>query len=289
MKTNENFERELLQLVGGSENVISATHCMTRLRLRLKDENKAKTDDIKKMKGVINVLISNGQYQIVIGTHVTEVYSVFDTLLKESKGGEEKQSNSSEEEVQKNKNIFAILLDVISSVFTPTLGLLAGSGIIKGLASLLAVTNVIQKTDGAFILLQNIGNTFFYFFPVVLGYTAAKKFKLTPLMGIVIGACLVNPAFINILSNSEPLYTLFDGSVIASPVYFSLLGIPVLLMNYSQTVIPIIFAVFFSRKIREKIESYSTKSVTNVCSTYANLINNYGYYIPICWSRNNMD
>ena len=130
MKTNENFERELLQLVGGSENVISATHCMTRLRLRLKDENKAKTDDIKKMKGVINVLISNGQYQIVIGTHVTEVYSVFDTLLKESKGGEEKQSNSSEEEVQKNKNIFAILLDVISSVFTPTLGLLAGSGII---------------------------------------------------------------------------------------------------------------------------------------------------------------
>ena len=108
-------------------------------------------------------------------------------------------------------------------------------------------------------------------------------------MGIVIGACLVNPAFINILSNSEPLYTLFDGSVIASPVYFSLLGIPVLLMNYSQTVIPIIFAVFFSRKIREKIESYSTKSVTNVCSTYANLINNYGYYIPICWSRNNMD
>ena len=95
MKTNENFERELLQLVGGSENVISATHCMTRLRLRLKDENKAKTDDIKKMKGVINVLISNGQYQIVIGTHVTEVYSVFDTLLKESKGGEEKQSNSS--------------------------------------------------------------------------------------------------------------------------------------------------------------------------------------------------
>ena len=232
MKTNENFERELLQLVGGSENVISATHCMTRLRLRLKDENKAKTDDIKKMKGVINVLISNGQYQIVIGTHVTEVYSVFDTLLKESKGGEEKQSNSSEEEVQKNKNIFAILLDVISSVFTPTLGLLAGSGIIKGLASLLAVTNVIQKTDGAFILLQNIGNTFFYFFPVVLGYTAAKKFKLTPLMGIVIGACLVNPAFINILSNSEPLYTLFDGSVIASPVYFSLLGIPVLWMNY---------------------------------------------------------
>lgn len=254
MKTNENFERELLQLVGGSENVISATHCMTRLRLRLKDENKAKTDDIKKMKGVINVLISNGQYQIVIGTHVTEVYSVFDTLLKESKGGEEKQSNSSEEEVQKNKNIFAILLDVISSVFTPTLGLLAGSGIIKGLASLLAVTNVIQKTDGAFILLQNIGNTFFYFFPVVLGYTAAKKFKLTPLMGIVIGACLVNPAFINILSNSEPLYTLFDGSVIASPVYFSLLGIPVLLMNYSQTVIPIIFAVFLAAKLEKKLK-----------------------------------
>ena len=254
MKTNENFERELLQLVGGSENVISATHCMTRLRLRLKDENKAKTDDIKKMKGVINVLISNGQYQIVIGTHVTEVYSVFDTLLKESKGGEEKQSNSSEEEVQMNKNIFAILLDVISSVFTPTLGLLAGSGIIKGLASLLAVTNVIQKTDGAFILLQNIGNTFFYFFPVVLGYTAAKKFKLTPLMGIVIGACLVNPAFINILSNSEPLYTLFDGSVIASPVYFSLLGIPVLLMNYSQTVIPIIFAVFLAAKLEKKLK-----------------------------------
>ena len=277
MKTNENFERELLQLVGGSENVISATHCMTRLRLRLKDENKAKTDDIKKMKGVINVLISNGQYQIVIGTHVTEVYSVFDTLLKESKGGEEKQSNSSEEEVQKNKNIFAILLDVISSVFTPTLGLLAGSGIIKGLASLLAVTNVIQKTDGAFILLQNIGNTFFYFFPVVLGYTAAKKFKLTPLMGIVIGACLVNPAFINILSNSEPLYTLFDGSVIASPVYFSLLGIPVLLMNYSQTVIPIIFAVFLAcMYTHTDICGYSTQTVTEmICDNhyYTNLKN----------------
>ena len=250
MKTNENFERELLQLVGGSENVISATHCMTRLRLRLKDENKAKTDDIKKMKGVINVLISNGQYQIVIGTHVTEVYSVFDTLLKESKGGEEKQSNSSEEEVQKNKNIFAILLDVISSVFTPTLGLLAGSGIIKGLASLLAVTNVIQKTDGAFILLQNIGNTFFYFFPVVLGYTAAKKFQLKPMLGLAVGAAMCYPGIqLSALSGAgEPLLYLLEGTMFQSPVYIDFFGIPIISVDYTGTVIPVILAVWFASR-----------------------------------------
>lgn len=244
----EQLARDIIQQVGGKENVNSVVHCITRLRFKLKDESKANTEAIKNMDGVVTVMKSGGQYQVVIGNHVPDVYKAVVEV-----GGFQNQSPV-EEEGAPQGSLFSRFIDIISSIFTPVLGVLAATGMIKGFNALFVAIGWLDNTSGTYQLLNAIGDSLFYFFPIFLGYTAIKKFGGSPFIGMAIGASLVYPT-LSTLTAGDPLYTVFSGTMFESPVHITFLGIPVILMTYSTSVIPIIIAAFFAAKLEKFLKT----------------------------------
>ncbi|MTD38632.1 PTS sugar transporter [Erwinia sp. CPCC 100877] len=248
----EPLAKKIVELIGNKENVKSVTHCATRLRFKLKNEELAKTDEINQLDGVVTVMQSGGQYQIVIGTHVSQVYAfILSQLDMAQESSQEVEVDV--EETQEHENLFNRFIDIVSSLFTPVLGILAASGMIKGLVAILLVAGLTTTESGTYQILWAVGDALFYFFPVVLGYTSAKKFNLNPLFGIVIGCALLYPKLANLIG-TEASSVMFKGTLFEAPVYFKFLGIPVLMMNYGQSVIPIIVANFFAAKLERWLQ-----------------------------------
>ena len=242
----EKLAADIVKNVGGKENVISLAHCITRLRFKLKDEKKANADILKAMDGVITVVKSGGQFQIVVGTTVGEIY---DEILA-SQGIQGAGGDAAAEEDDTPKKPLDLFIDTVSGIFTPVLGVLAASGMVKGLTALLAAFNIIDTNAGTYQVMSVIGDAFFYFLPIFLGYSAAKKFKMSEFAAMAIGASLVYPSLSKIMEG-ETLYTVLNGSIFESPVHLEFLGIPVLLMNYASSVIPIILAIWVGAKVEK--------------------------------------
>ena len=237
---------DIVKNVGGKDNVISLAHCITRLRFKLKDEKKANTDVLKAMDGVVTVVQSGGQYQVVIGNQVGEV---FDEILA-SQGIQGAGGGDAAAEDDKPKKPLDMFIDTVSGIFTPILGVLAASGMVKGLTALLAAFSIIDTNAGTYKVMSVIGDAFFYFLPIFLGYSAAKKFKMSEFAAMAIGASLVYPSLPKIMEG-EALYTVLNGSIFESPVHLEFLGIPVLLMTYASSVIPIILAVWVGARVEK--------------------------------------
>ncbi|KAF1302331.1 MULTISPECIES: beta-glucoside-specific PTS transporter subunit IIABC [Enterococcus] len=240
----QELAKKIVANVGGKENINGLTHCITRLRFKLKDESKANDEILKNMDGVVTVMKSGGQYQVVIGNHVPAVFEdvVEVTGVMSEDGGE-----------KTNQGIFNTLIDVISSVFQPFLGALAASGMIKGINALLVATGVLATTSGTYQMLNGVGDALFYFMPVAVAVAAAKKFNVNQYVGLAIGAALVYPSLqLDAFSAAgEPIMTLFNGSLFASPVYTTFLGIPLVATNYTSSVVPAIFVVWVASKVQK--------------------------------------
>ncbi|MHC5268329.1 beta-glucoside-specific PTS transporter subunit IIABC [Enterococcus sp. LJL98] len=242
----ESLAKEIVKNIGGKENVSSLSHCITRLRFKLQDDNIAQDDVLKNMEGIVTVMKSGGQYQVVIGNHVAEVHHEVQQLLGNIEGNQATVSN------QKMKPLDAFI-DVISGIFQPILGVMAATGMLKGLNTLFETLGWYSAESGAYIVFNGIGDALFMFLPVILGYTAAKKFGLKPMVGLVVGAIMCYPGLqSSTLSGSmEPLYTLFEGTMFASPIYIDFFGLPIISMDYTSTVVPVIFVVFFASKCEQ--------------------------------------
>lgn len=248
----------ILDHVGGSENVVSLRHCVTRLRFKLKDEGRADTEALKNHEWIIDVIQKGGQYQVVIGNDVEDA---FDAVMKLGKfAGASEDAKVADDE---GKSLFDRLVDMISSILTPVIPLLAGCGIIKGLLAFCTALKWIDPTSGFAQILSAAGDSLFYFFPVFLGYTSAEKFGMNKLLGMAIGATLVHPTIVN-LKAAEPLFTLFEGSPIATNVTTTFLGIPVLMVSYTSSVMPIIAATFFGARV----EKFFKKIVPDVVKMF---------------------
>lgn len=243
--------------VGGPDNINSVTHCITRLRFKLKDEGKANTDFLKKLDGVVTVMQSGGQYQVVIGNHVPDVYKDVLAVAGLPENGISTTAEKNSANVG-NGSILDKLIDLISGIVQPLLAILAGTGMIKGVLALLTFLNLVEKGTGTYIILNAIGDCFLFFFPIFLGYTAAKKFGVNQFIGMAIGAALVYPTIatmvpMNIGDSMEPIMTLFAGSIFESPIYYTFFGIPIIMpkatTGYASTLIPVIFAVAFAAPI----------------------------------------
>lgn len=239
----QNLAKDIVKNIGGKENVVSLTHCITRLRFKLKDESKANDDIIKNMNGVVTVMKSGGQYQVVIGNHVPEVYADVMPLIGLDDG-------ASNEEEAPSGNLFNKAIDIISGIFQPILGIMAACGMVKGLNALFVAIGLYSDSCGGYLVLNAIGDGLFNFLPLFLGYTAAKKFNLKPMLGLVIGAIMCYPTVQNssLSANGNILYTLFTGTMFESNVYTDFFGIPMIAMDYTGTVIPVIFVVYFASK-----------------------------------------
>lgn len=237
----EQLAKDIIKNVGGKENVNSLTHCITRLRFKLKDESKANTDILKNMDGVVTVVQSGGQYQVVIGNHVPDVFAAVNAV-----GGFQGDSEDDTEEKMSPLNKF---IDIVSGVFQPILGVLCATGMIKGLTALLVAAGVVAETDSTYMILNSIGDCLFNFFPIFLGFTAAKKFKLNQFTGMAIGAAMVYPSITSLAGQTVDFF-----------------GIPVVMptSSYQSTVIPIILAIF----IASKVEKFFKKVIPDIVKTF---------------------
>lgn len=181
----EKLAKDIVKNVGGKDNIVSLTHCVTRLRFQLKDESIANTDVLKNMDGVVTVMQTAGQYQVVIGNHVPDVFKDVCEVAGISTEG----SGSAKED----RKFSEVALDLISGIFMPSIGILCASGILKGVNSLLDMAGLVAATSGLGVLLAAAADAMFLFFPVILGYNAFKKLGGNPYLGMTLGAALCYP------------------------------------------------------------------------------------------------
>ncbi|MBC1669717.1 PTS transporter subunit EIIC [Listeria welshimeri] len=237
--------KEILEHIGGAKNVANMTHCATRLRLTLKDTSKADDEAVKGINGVINVVNKAGQYQLLIGTEVPKLYDEFENLVKGTSN-----SNFEEKNTDSSESIISKIFSSVSAIFAPLLPALAGSGILRGLLILCVQLGWISEDSGTYSILFVTSMSVFYFLPVLLAFTSARRFGASPYISALIGAALIHPDFIALIGNAG------NG---ATTEFF---GMPVVLMNYNSTVVPIILSIwafsylykFLDKKVPENLK-----------------------------------
>ncbi|CAM3788389.1 beta-glucoside-specific PTS transporter subunit IIABC [Alkalicoccus chagannorensis] len=226
---HEQAAADILQGVGGEENVQSVVHCATRLRFQLNDHAKADKKRISNIPGVIQVVESGGQYQVVIGNEVSDVFRELEQKTsKAASSGESGGGGGS------NQNLFNRLIDIIAAIFTPVLGALVGAGILRGLVVLAESMNWLQEGTGTHTILDAMSDSVFFFLPILLAITTARKFGGDPYVAVIIAASLLYPTMEEAAASGETL---------------SFFGIPVVMTSFASAVIPIVLAIFLMSKL----------------------------------------
>ncbi|MCR1950717.1 beta-glucoside-specific PTS transporter subunit IIABC [Clostridium sp. DSM 100503] len=233
----KNLATDLLKLVGGEKNVASVTNCMTRLRFNLNDISKADAEAIKKLQGVQGVVNKNGQFQVIIGTNVSKVCDEFHKL---GNFGENESSSEDNETGIINK-----ILGTITAIFTPVIPALAGSGMIKAVLAILKAFGFVDAGTQTYIFLTFISDTVFYFLPVILAFSAAKRFKCSPYFAAILGAALLHPSF-SALNTGDPV---------------KFFGIPITMISYASSVVPILLIIYAQSYIERFAKKISPNSV----------------------------
>lgn len=242
--------KEILQYVGGKENVKSVTHCFTRLRFVLKDNAKADKEVIEHLEGVIQVVIAGGQFQVVLGSKVTKVY---DAILSMIGLNEEEAESKSEGK----GNLLNLVLQTISNIFTPLIPAIAASGLIKGLltaAKLIAAQSGVDiSANDTYVLLYAASQIIFYFMPIFLGYTAAKALKCNEISAMTIGGFLCYPQLDAIIQDVAAVTRIFGLPVVKGAWT---IGDSTKVFSYVESVIPILLAVIvlsYLEKLLKKV------------------------------------
>ena len=236
----ENEAKEIVGLVGGEGNVVSLVHCATRLRFELKDGSKFQKEKLEKLSYVLKVLVSGGQYQVVIGPNVDAYYDAIFAVTK-IQGGNNTTSQSTEKVKLSDK-----ILKVISGAFSPLIPLMAGSGMIKALLTLFTTIGIMSDSSSTYLILSAAGNACFYFMPVFLGITISKQLNANAFVGGAIGAALLEPNFTGLLSA--------EGAV-------NFLGIPVTPIDYQATIFPIFIVILVYAYLDKSLRKVTPKSL----------------------------
>ncbi|MDU5337299.1 beta-glucoside-specific PTS transporter subunit IIABC [Enterococcus sp.] len=221
-KKYEKLSKDILDSIGGSENISSMTHCQTRLRFVLKNNEIVDNEKVKNIDGVVNVIESGGQFQVVIGTHVEEVY---EELEKIADVGDSAEANTS----GTKQNFVGKFIDFISSTIAPVVPPIAGAGMIKAFLALLLLFNLISPESQTYYIVNFMADAVFYFLPFFLASTAAQKLKASPFLAMFLAGILLHPNLGQLVAAGDPV---------------ALFGIPMRLVSYSSSVIPILMIVF---------------------------------------------
>ncbi|WP_456295877.1 PTS transporter subunit EIIC [Vibrio sp. AK197] len=246
----EQLASDIIDGVGGIENIDSVFNCATRLRFRLKEASKGNKNKVNELEGVIAAVESGGQFQVVIGNHVGQVLKAIESSME---GNSSAAGSALTDSGQDKPTLFGRFMDTISGIFTPMLGTLAASGILKGLLALAVAMAWLNPQSGTYQILFAASDALFYFFPLVLGFTAGRKFGGSPFVTMVIGGALVHPTMI----------AAFQASSSPETAELTFLGIPVVFMNYASSVIPIIFAAWVSCRIETVFDRWLPGAVRN--------------------------
>lgn len=258
---NSQIAADVLQAIGGKDNVSAVTHCMTRLRFNLKDESIPNDAALKSLKGVIGVARSGGQYQVIIGTNVDKVYQALCAECGLTPGATINEKLDDVKEPLTPKKIGSNIMAYLSGSLTPIIPVVLAAAIFKSLVAVLGpdMLGVLQPESDLYTLFTFVGDAGYYFFPLLIGYTAAKKLNASPVMGIFMGAIMLHPTFVN-MANEGTAFTVY--------------GIPCNVQNYSSTILPILLTVwvmsyvekFFRKYIPDALKVMLVPALTTACA-----------------------
>ncbi|MBU8695301.1 beta-glucoside-specific PTS transporter subunit IIABC [Bacillus pumilus] len=249
---NKELAQEIVKLIGGTENISQSWHCITRLRFNLNNESKVKVDELKTLDGVLGAQFQSGQFQVIIGAKVAEIYEEIDHLVGHSSNDSTPVKNTSK------MNPIEVVFDVISGIFTPILPAIVGSGLIKGIMALFVSLGWLTETSSTYQVLQIFSNAVFYFLPFLIAYSAAKKFKTRESLALALAGILLYPAMIEgAAKGADPL---------------SFLGLSIPLNNYTSSVLPIILGVLLLSFVDKWITKAIPKSLSIVFTPVLSLM-----------------
>ena len=235
MNYNEIAEK-ILQDVGGAANIRTLTHCATRLRMEFIDRRKVQDEAVSQIPGVISVVEKGGQFQVVIGNEVQQVYRLLKKALPETK------SVTAEGKDPASNGVITRIISVISTTFTPVIPAITGAGMIKALLAILKLTGLISATSPTYQLLNIIADAAFFFLPVLLAYGASMKFECNPILAMTIAGVLLHPGIGQMMAAGKPV---------------DFMGINVLLSDYAGSVLPIILTVWLMSWVERFAEKVS--------------------------------
>lgn len=248
---NKKIAEDVLAVVGGKENITSALHCMTRLRLVLKDFSIPNLEEIKKIPGVLGAQVTGGQLQVIIGQNVSHVYkAVCEMTGIETQKGIEENFDIKKEKLTLKK-VGSNILSYLSGSMIPVLSVMIGASLFKTLGVLLGPNTfgLIAEDSNFIVLCGLVFDACFYFLPIYLGFNAAKKLDIPPALGAFTGAVLISPNFMTMVANEQA---------------FSIYGLNVPLGNYSQSVFPALLSVYALSIIYKFIKKYMPETITTV-------------------------
>ncbi len=250
MKDRELAEK-IIQLSGGKENINKAIHCITRLRFNLEDDSKADSNAIESLEGVLGTRYQNGQFQVVIGNNVKNIYVEVADILgldNESPIEENMVKTEDKETKREKKNIISSILDIIASSFQPILPAIIGAGMMKGILAILMATGWVSGESGTYQILNIVADAAFYFLPFLLAVSVSRKFDVNEYLGIVVAGALMYPTILDAAKAG-----------MTDPLHF--LSIPIQIVNYSSSVFPIILSIIIMKYIYKAIDKYIPKPV----------------------------
>lgn len=239
----KNLAEEIIRLVGGEDNIASLVHCATRLRFNLKDESKADTAKLKATKGVMGAVSNAGQYQVIIGSDVSHVFKEIMAMTKLDSGSQGVEGKD-------NRKIADKVIDTISGIFTPVLPAITAAGMLKAVLAILITTKLLTNDSQTYQVLNFMADAGFYFLPILLANSAAKKFKCNPYMAMMIGGMLLHPTFTSMITAAKEA-----GTGIA------VFGMNIPLASYGSSVIPIILSVWLMSYVEPFADKVSPKAV----------------------------
>ncbi len=235
--------QQILEYVGGKDNVTGLTHCATRLRFNLKDESKADTKAIQALSGISGVVSKGGQYQVIIGSDVPNVYLPLSQTLN-LEGGQ-KQAPA-----ENNLKWYEKFFDLITGIFTPILTPLTAAGMLKAVLAILVATKLVSNTSSTYQVINFMADSTFYFLPILLANSAAHKFGCSPMLAMMLGGILVHPNFVSMVAASKD-----------TAEAIKVFGLPIYNASYSSSVIPIILGVWFMSLVEPVADKISPKAV----------------------------
>lgn len=269
----ENFAAELIEKVGGKSNIDNVIHCITRLRFYLHDDSNTDESGIQNIPGVIKVIRAQGQFQVVVGTKVGEMYQAILSELDLHKNKSntsstaDKNNSSPLPAAEKDKNIgftcrlkqgINQLIGVITGSMIPIIGILSGAGIVKGLLAALVTFQCISDASPVYQLTNTMADSIFYFLPVILGFTAAQKLGANPIVIAVVGGVLIHPTIVGIASGEVAHVLLF--------------GIEFPIMNYVSSVFPILVAAWLGKYIEAILKRIIPAVVSSIIAPIVEII-----------------
>lgn len=248
MATYKETAQQVVEQIGGKGNVNNAWHCVTRLRFNLNDKNQVKIDAIKKIPGVMGAQFSGDQFQVIIGNTVGDVFEEVEVIVGGGSGNAPQNSD---------EGVMSKIFDVISGIFTPVVPALAGTGLLKGFLALSVILGV-SSENPTYLLLYGLSDAVLYFFPFLLAVSAAEKFKTSKYLAMALAGGMMYPTY---HAAAQAAFAAKLGGPAAPTVWQIFGAVPVPLVTYSSSVIPIIFTVLLLKYVNNWVRKWMPKSL----------------------------